>query len=92
MTDDDMAVLWTFVGSLVAVKLITSLLILYHFPSWHSVMLVVMLSVIWFVPPLYYLVRNPRARYRLLRARARRHKLLRQEWEVEEPQHRHRVK
>lgn len=84
MTNNDMAVVWTFVGSLITVKLLTSLLILYYFPSWHTLVLVLALSVVWFVPPFYYFTRHSRNRYRLLRVRLRRNELLRQEWEVEE--------
>lgn len=90
MTNNDMAVVWTFVGSLMTVKLLTSLLILYHFPSWHTLMLVVALSVAWFVPPIWYFSRHSQSRYRLLRARVRRNELLRQEWEVEETRAGHR--
>ena len=84
MTNNDMAVVWTFVGALATVKLLTSIMILYYFPSWHTLVLVLALSVVWLIPPIYYFTRNPRGRYRLLRARARRNELLRQEWEVEE--------
>lgn len=86
MTNKDMSVVWAFVGSLATVKLLTSIMILYYFPSWHTLILVLALSVVWIVPPIYYFTRNPRGRYRLLRARVRRNELLRQEWEVEEPQ------
>ncbi|CAN5164513.1 hypothetical protein BH24CHL1_BH24CHL1_19860 [soil metagenome] len=86
MTNNDMAVVWTFVGSLATVKLLTSIMILYYFPSWHTLVLVLALSVVWIVPPFYYFTRHSRGRYRLLRARVRRNELLRQEWEVEETQ------
>lgn len=85
MRNDDMAVVWTFAGSLITVKLLTSLLILYHFPSWHTLVLVLALSVVWFVPPFYYFSRHSQGHFRLLRGRARRNELLRQEWEVDEP-------
>jgi hypothetical protein len=78
-----MAVVWTFVGSLAALKFLTSIMILYYFPSWHTLVLVLALSVAWIVLPFYYIARNPRSRYRLLRARVRRNELLRQEWDVE---------
>ena len=90
MTNDDMSVVWSFIGALFAFKFVTSIFILYYFPSWHTVLFLAVLSTAWFVPPIYYLARNPRGRFRLLRARVRRGELLRQEWEVEEhhPQHR----
>lgn len=84
MSNKDMAVVWTFAGSLITVKLVTSLMILYYFPSWHTLVLVVALSVVWFVPPVYYFTHYSRSNFRLVRARVRRQELLRQEWEVEE--------
>lgn len=84
MNKNDMAIVWTFIGSLVTLKLLTSIMILYFFPSWHTVLLVVVLSVVWFVPPVYYLTRHSQGRFRLIRARVRRNELLRQEWNVEE--------
>lgn len=89
MTNNDMSVVWAFVGSLATVKLVTSIMILYYFPSWHTLILVLALSVVWIVAPLYYISRNPRGRYRLLRARVRRNELLRQEWDVEESETHH---
>lgn len=91
MSDDDRAVLWAYVGALSVFKVVTSIFILYYFPSWHTLLFVIALSVMWFAVPVYYVVRNPRGRYRLFRARIRRNELLRQEWEVEEPSARHRT-
>lgn len=84
MTKDDMSVIWAFVASLFMIKIVTSVMIFYIFPSWHTFLLLVLLSVIWFVVPVAYFSRNSRHRFRLLRARARRKQLLQQEWEVEE--------
>jgi hypothetical protein len=91
MSHDDKTVVWTFVGSLVTVKLVTSVVILFYFPSWHTLLLVVALSVAWFLPPLLYLMSRSPGKYRLLRGRARRRELLRQEWNVEERTPRNKV-
>jgi hypothetical protein len=89
MSKEDKTVVWAFVGSLATVKLLTSILILYYFPSWHTLGLVVILSLFWIAPPLYYLglyvKRYSDGRYRLIRARRRRKELVRQEWEIEDP-------
>jgi hypothetical protein len=84
VSHEDKTVVWTFVGSLITVKLVTSVVILYYFPSWHTLLLVGALSVAWFLPPVMYLMSKSPGRYRLLRARARRRELVRQEWNVEE--------
>lgn len=84
MSKGDKQVVWAFVGSLFAVKFLTSLLVLYYFPSWHTLLIVVALSFFWFVPPIYYFSTHSKGHIRLLKARARRKELLRQEWDVEE--------
>lgn len=84
MSKEDRSVIWAFVGSLATVKLVTSIMILYYFPSWHTLLLVVALSIAWFIPPIFYLGIHSRARARLVRARMRRKELLRQEWDIAE--------
>jgi hypothetical protein len=84
MSKEDKSVVLAFVASLATVKLVTSIMIVYFFPSWHTVMLTVALSLVWFVPPIIYLADRSPGRYRLIRGRMRRQELLRQEWEVEE--------
>lgn len=79
-----------FIGSLATVKLVTSIMIVYYFPSWHTVMLTVVLSIIWFGPPLFYLADRSPGKYRLFRGRMRRKELVRQEWHVEEKTTSHR--
>lgn len=90
MTDEDKSVVWAFVGSLMTVKLVTSILILYYFPTWHALVLVVALSLLWFVPPVAYLATTSQMKYRLFKVRLRRKELLRQEWDVGERSHTHR--
>ena len=84
MTNEDKSVVWAFVGSLVTIKLFTSVMVLYYFPSWHTLMLVVALSIAWFIPPFFYLGLHTHRRYRLVKVRLRRKELMRQEWDVEE--------
>lgn len=91
ISKEDRAVVWAFVGSLVTVKLVTSIMILYYFPSWHTLLLVVALSIVWFLPPIFYLGMHSKAHARLVRARMRRRELLRQEWDVGEESHKSRV-
>lgn len=91
MSNEDKQVVWAFVGSLMTAKLVTSILILYYFPSWHSLMLVVVLSLVWFIPPIAYLGHRSQGRYRLVKTRLRRKQLLRQEWDVGEESHKSRV-
>lgn len=90
MHNEDLTVVWAFAGALFMVKFVTSIMILYYFPSWTTFMLLILLSIAWFIPPLFYLMHNPKGRYRLWRARVRRRELLRQEWHVEnrDPSHR----
>jgi hypothetical protein len=91
MSKEDQTVVWAFVGSLLTVKLVTSILVLYYFPSWHTLVLVVAFSVLWFVPPIAYFGIHSQRRYRLVKVRLRRKELLRQEWETEETPTHHNV-
>lgn len=90
MSKEDKSVVLAFLYSLVTVKVVTSIMIVYFFPSWHTVMLSVVLSLVWFVPPILYFANLSPGKYRLFKGRMRRAELLRQEWEVEEPTATHR--
>jgi Na+-driven multidrug efflux pump len=81
--DDGRAVLTAMIMTVVSFKLITSLLIFYFFPSWHTLMFLLALSVSWIIAGVYYGGVYSRVKYRLLRARARRRRLIHQEWHVD---------
>ncbi|HQX63394.1 MAG TPA: hypothetical protein PK593_08040 [Thermomicrobiales bacterium] len=76
-------VVWASVWTLFAFKVVTSILILIVFPTLDAVAVVVALSVPWFIAALFYFGVTGRVRMRLLRVRARRRKLIYQEWNVE---------
>lgn len=80
---DDRAVLTAFVLTLVGFKLVTSVMILYFFPSLHALMIVLVLSSMWIFAGVIYGGVYSRVKVRLLRARAKRRKLLYQEWHVD---------
>lgn len=75
---------WAFVGILVGFKLWTLLLILIFVTSWSAVWVVIATHVLWisiaaivlWAPTIFWM--------RLFRGRAKRRKLQRQEWEVED--------
>jgi len=75
-----MGAVWSFVGILVAFKVITLLLILYHQRTFETGMF--LLATTWFwIPAIGVLVAGPLVfRYRLIRVRARRDQLHRAEW------------
>lgn len=77
------ATLWGMALTLIGFKIVTSVLILWYFPSWNAVLIVVALSSLWFLPLLYLVPRHVSVRQRLWRMRLRRRELVRQEWKVE---------
>jgi len=81
--DDARPVLITYVATLGVFKIVTSILILYYFPSWHAVVIIVALSIPWIVAGVWAGGIYSRVRLRLLRVRRRRKALLHQEWHVD---------
>lgn len=81
--DDVRATLWGMALTLIGFKIVTSVLILWYFPSWNAVLIVVALSSLWILPLLYLVPRHVSVRQRLWRMRLRRRELVRQEWKVE---------
>ena len=79
----DRAVLTAFVATLVGFKLVTSVMVLYFFPSTHALILVLALSSMWIIAGAIYGGLVTRVKMRLLRARARRRQLLFEEWNVD---------
>jgi hypothetical protein len=71
------------VATLGGFKLVTSLLILYFFPSWHALIVILGLSVPWIIAGVWYSGFYARVRLRLLRMRALRKRLLYEEWHVD---------
>ena len=83
MDDDSRTILIAHIATLGGFKVVTSVLILYYFPSWEAVLIVCGLSVPWFVAAIWYFGLVTRVRLRLMRVRARRAQLLHQEWNVD---------
>jgi hypothetical protein len=81
--DDGRAVLTAMIMTLVGFKLITSVMVFYFFPSLHTLVFVLALSVTWIIAGAYYGGVYSRVKYRLLRARARRRQLIYKEWNVD---------
>jgi hypothetical protein len=64
-------------------KIVTSLLILVIFPSFEVALVVCGLSVMWLAVGVWWAVSRAEAPARLLRARFRRRRLIRQEWQAD---------
>jgi hypothetical protein len=69
--------------TLIAFKIVTSVLIVWFFPSWTAVLIVVGLSALWILPLLYVVPRHFQGRYRLWNVRLRRRRLLQEEWRID---------
>jgi hypothetical protein len=79
------AAAWTFVVVLGGLKLGAACLIFWMQPSGQSAVLLVALHGYWLAAPFFLLAVLPTLYWlRLLRARARRRRLIRSEWQVEE--------
>jgi hypothetical protein len=81
--DDGRAVVISFIATLFAVKILTSILILIVFPSVDAALVICALSVPWFVGAGWYFGVAGRVRMRLMRGRARRRRLIYEEWNVD---------
>jgi len=82
-TDDYRPVLIAQIATLGVFKIVTSIMILYFFPSWHALLVVIGLSIPWVLGGCWYAGFYSRIKLRLIRVRARRKKLLYQEWHVD---------
>jgi hypothetical protein len=83
-TEDDRRAMYAYFGILVAFKIFTLIVILWLTSSWQAVVFVVASHVLWLVVATV-LIAGPAAFWaRLVRVRAKRRHLLRQEWHVEE--------
>lgn len=76
--------MYAYFGVLVAFKLFTLVAILIYMSSWQTFIFVVASHVLWIIVGAV-LVAGPATFWaRLVRVRSRRHRLLAQEWHVEE--------
>ncbi len=76
-------IVWASVWTLLGFKIVTSILILIVFPTMDAFAVVIALSAPWFIGGLFYYGFFGKVRMRLLRARARRRKLIYQEWNID---------
>jgi hypothetical protein len=81
--DNTRATIVTHVATIGVFKLVTSILVLYYFPSWHAVSVILAVSVPWIVAGVWYFGLYTRIRVRLVRGRMRRRALMHQEWHVD---------
>lgn len=85
MDDETRSVLIAHAATLGVFKIVTSILILFYFPSWDALLVILALSVPWIVAAVWYGGVVSRVKLRLVRARMQRKRLLQQEWNVEPP-------
>lgn len=81
--DDGRTILTAMIVTVVSFKLITSVMVLYFFPSLHALVLVLALSVMWIIAGVTYGGIYSRVKLRLLRVRARRRQLIHEEWNID---------
>lgn len=81
--DDTRAILIAHIATLGGFKFATSILILYFFPSWHALIMILALSVPWIVAGCWYFGVYSRVRLRLVRGRMRRGAMVHKEWHVD---------
>lgn len=72
-----------FSATFIGVKIVTSAMILYVYPSWTAFWIIMGLSALWFAPLVIFGPSYVKRRYRLWLVRLRRKRLLREEWNVD---------
>ncbi len=82
--DDGRSAMWGYIGIMVAFKIATVAVILYYTHTLTSILIILTLHTAWIIGGLCLLGVPATVWYRLVRMRARRAKLLRQEF-FEEP-------
>lgn len=82
MDEDGRAAAWTFVGIILAFKVITSIVIFMMQPSLASATFLFAMQWYWLLVPLPLIVLPVLFWYRLWRVRKRRRKLIHSEWMV----------
>ncbi len=83
MGGESRAPFWTFFWMIVGFKLVTSIAIFAMLPTGYAALFLIMMNWYVFVPPLLVIGVAALCWYRLLRARARRRRLIHSEWHVE---------
>lgn len=83
MDGEARAAAWTFLSVLIGFKVVIVCTIVWMQPSWASTVVVIGLHGYWLAAPLIFLFLPTPIWVRLLRARSRRRKLIRSEWQVE---------
>lgn len=81
--EDVRATLWGMALTLIGFKIVTSVLILWYFPSWNALFIVIALSSLWFLPLAYLVPRHVSIRQRIWRMRLKRRELMHQEWNID---------
>jgi hypothetical protein len=85
-TEDDRRAMYAYFGILLGFKIFTLIVILWLTSSWQAVVFVVASHVMWLAIGAILIAGPATFWARLLRGRAKRQHLLRQEWHVEESQ------
>jgi hypothetical protein len=83
MDDDARKILIAHIATFFGFKIVTSILIIYYFPSWGAVLVVAGLSVPWVIAAIWYFGIVSHIKLRLIRVRAKRKRLIHQEWNVD---------
>lgn len=84
LSDSDRALLKGQIIAFGGVKLLASIITLYHWPNWYTVLAIAALSIPWILAGLYFLGRSGWLRYRFWQYRHLRRRLLHEEWNVDE--------
>lgn len=84
LSDSDRALLKGQLFALGGVKLFASILTLYHWPNWYTVLAIIVLSIPWVIGGAWYLGRSGWFRYRYWQYRHLRRRLIHEEWNVGE--------
>jgi len=85
-TDDDRRAMYAYFGILIAFKIFTLIVILWLTASWQSAVFLIASHVLWIAVALVIFAGPAAFWARLMRGRAKRRQLIRQEWHVEESQ------
>jgi hypothetical protein len=82
MDGDGKAAAWTFVGMILAFKVVTSVIIFIMAPTAHAVVFLFVMQWYWLLAPVPLLVVPGLFWYRLRRVRKKRRQLILSEWAV----------
>jgi|SRR5579884_3237168 len=82
--DDEKAVVWTFIWTLFVFKMVTVFLIIWATQSFAAGALLAATTWMWLAIPLFFLGGPLMYKYRLVKVRAKREKLRRAEWMLDD--------